>query len=238
MIRINLLPFRAKRQKETIKLEVGIYVLGVILLIAGVLWYNSHLAGKIESLKSEKAKLIEKIAAYNKIVEEVERLKKELSNLQKKLDAIYQLNLNREDAFRLLDTLNAMVIPERMWLMKFNSKSKIQRTRKKVKGKKKKKTMTKTVVEVKIGGTALDSKTVADFMVNLQGAKYRDAKVFSGVKLGYMKEKSFTQRNVKEAILLKSFDVTAIVEPLKKKEDEQKDRKKDQKPKTSKKSKE
>ena len=147
MIRINLLPFRAERKKENIRRQVSIFLLSLIFVILCLFYFNHSLGSKITKLNENIDVTNADLKKYNEINKEIDRIKKTLENLKKKLDVIKTLEQNRYAPVRLLDTMTKMVVAKRMWFTRLEDKGK----------------------SVKIDGIALDNKTVADFMVRLQG---------------------------------------------------------------------
>ena len=183
MIRINLLPFRAARKKENIRRQVSIFLLSLILVLS-VLFVGNYILGMmVNGVKKDIEKANAELKKYNEINEEIARIKKTLENLQKKMDVIKRLELNRHAPVRLLDTLTKMVVPKRMWFTRLEEKD----------------------TAVKIDGIALDNKTVADFMVRLQGSG-----LFKDVNLKTLKQKEFEGNN------LKSFQINCIKMPVEK----------------------
>ncbi|MCP4345267.1 MAG: hypothetical protein GY795_07045 [Desulfobacterales bacterium] len=166
MIRINLLPYRAEKQKETARNQVIIYIVGLALLIGILFWINSYMAGIIEGLNTKIAFTNKEIAKYQAIVKQVEEIERQLAILKKKLKAIYDLNKRRKEALKVFDTLTGMVVENRMWIISLDAKEKIKKIRQGTG----KQAIVITIVNIdfRISGIALDNKTVADFMTNLQ----------------------------------------------------------------------
>ena len=183
MIRINLLPFRAARKKENIRRQVSIFLLSLILVFTILFVVNYGLGFMVSGLKADIEQANAELERYNEINKEIARIKKTLENLQKKMDVINRLELNRHAPVRLLDTLTTMIVAKRMWFTRLEEKD----------------------TTVRIDGIALDNKTVADFMVRLQGSG-----LFKSVNLKTLKQKEFEGNN------LKSFQVTCIKKPIEK----------------------
>ncbi len=161
MIRINLLPFRAARKKENIRRQVSIFLLSFIFAALVIFYYNGKLNGKIHELNTRIDSTKTQVAGYDKINREITNIKKKLEILKKKTDVIKNLESNRMEPVRLLDTMTEMVIPKRMWFTSLEAKEMI----------------------VVIKGIALDNKTVADFMTRLEGSK-----LFASVDLKTLKQ--------------------------------------------------
>jgi type IV pilus assembly protein PilN len=109
------------------------------------------------------------------LTKEIAEIKQKLGIIKKKTVVIKNLELNRKASVILLDTMTSVVIPNRMW---FTSISAISDS-------------------VEIIGLALDNKTVADFMIQLEGSK-----LFSSVSL-----KTLKQQVIKD-VVLKNFEIS------------------------------
>ncbi len=181
MIRINLLPFRAARKKENIRRQVSIFMLSLAFMLIIFFYYNSRLGNKVDSLNANIKHTKTELAKYNKINDEIAQIKKKLSNLKKKVAVMKTLEANRFEPTRLLDVMTQVVVPKRMWFTSLESKGD----------------------KVKINGTALDNKTVADFMVRLE-----DCGLFKEVDLKTLKR---IKGQVKD---LKSFTISCTKKPV------------------------
>ncbi len=155
MIRINLLPYRAERRKEAIRLKVAIFLLGVLALGLILFGYNSHLKSNITELDDNIKTTQQELAKYKKILAEIANIKKELGTLKRKIEVIKSLSRNRKEPVVLLEAMSELMIPKRMWLTNFEEKDK----------------------NINIAGIALDDKTIADYMKRLE-------QKFSDVQLG------------------------------------------------------
>ena len=175
MIRINLLPFRKARKKENVRQQVSVFVLVLIFLIVGMSYLALTLSRKIENLDSRIKTSTQQLSELAVLTKEIDEIKKKLDTIKKKTAVIKNLERNRKSSVVLLDTMTNMVIPGRMW---FTSLSDISES-------------------VEINGLALDNKTVADFMIKLEGSK-----LFSGVSL-----KTLKQQAIKD-VILKNFEIS------------------------------
>jgi type IV pilus assembly protein PilN len=170
MIRINLLPFRAARQKENIRRQVSIFLLSLAFLLIILFYYNWSLGHKIDVVDARIKQTQSDLNKYDKINKEIAAIKKKLSNLKKKTAVMKTLESNRFEPTRLLDTMTQAIVPKRMWFTKLNSKGN----------------------KVQIAGIALDNKTVADFMVRLEKTG-----LFSDVDLNTIKQRKVNKTNLK-----------------------------------------
>jgi type IV pilus assembly protein PilN len=175
MIRINLLPFRAARKKENVRRQISISLLTFSLIIIVVVWYNIFLSNQITDMKARNDNTKAQIAKYEKINKEIAGIKRKLRNLNQKIKVIETLEGNRKKAVLLLDSMTGLIIPERMWFTNLD------------------------VVgdNISLKGIALDERTIADFMKNLE-------KLYGNVAL-----KSIGQRKIKgKSLNLKDFSLT------------------------------
>jgi len=169
MIRINLLPFRAARKKENIRRQVSVFFLSLVLvtILAVVVHvgFNRKIAGLNQQIETTKTQ----VAKYNKINEEIAEIKKKLAVLDKKIEVIQTLDMNRKAPVRLMDSMTQLLVANRMWFTRMDYKDS----------------------GIKLDGIALDNQTVADFMTRVQDfADYKD------VKLASIKQERFTNKNL------------------------------------------
>lgn len=156
MIRINLLPFRAARKKENIRRQVSVFLLSLMLvfLVMGVVVYRMDV--QIQEQRDTLAKKQKEAADLKKKASQVAVIRKELEVLEKKLNVLESLEKGRRLPVEIFEALTEDVIPQRMWLLSYKG----------------------DVNKVNMSGLALDDKTVADFMTNLEKNGY-----FSSVSL-------------------------------------------------------
>ncbi|MBI5592299.1 MAG: PilN domain-containing protein [Deltaproteobacteria bacterium] len=175
MIRINLLPFRKARKKENVRQQVSIFILVLIFLTLGMSYFALSLNRKIQSLDDHIKISKQQLSELTVLTKEIDDIKKKLDVIKKKTTIIKNLEQDRKSSVILLDTMTNMVIPGRMWFTSLSAASD----------------------SVEIYGLALDNKTVADFMIRLEGSK-----LFSSVNL-----KTLKQQAIKD-IGLKNFEIS------------------------------
>ena len=175
MIRINLLPFRKARKKENVRQQVSIFILVVIFLTLGMSYLVLTLNRKIEDFDNRIKISTKQLSELTVLTNEIDDIKKKLDTIKKKIAVIKNLEQNRKSSVILLDTMTSMVIPGRMWFASLSA----------------------TSDSVVINGLALDNKTVADFMIKLEGSK-----LFSSVSL-----KTIKQQAIKD-VVLKNFEIS------------------------------
>jgi type IV pilus assembly protein PilN len=193
MIRINLLPYRELREKENIRKQMSIFFLSFLVVAVFLLIYNMSLQKRIDGLNTKIANNKKMLTQFESQAKEVDRIKKEFDNLEKKTKVIQNLEKKRQDAFRLLDNMTKIVAEntsnsgsdslsdkdnkavKRLWFNDFEAKGNT----------------------IGIKGIAMDNKTVADFMTRLEGSK-----LYKNVNLKTLKQQKISKLN------LKSFEIT------------------------------
>jgi type IV pilus assembly protein PilN len=175
MIRINLLPFRAQRKKENVRRQISLFLLSIFLLAVAMFWYNAVLGDKLSRLEKQVADNQIELKKYDKKNREIATIQKKLKLLKTKTKVIEDLTLSREEAVRLLDVMTRMVIEKRMWLTNFKAAG----------------------TAITLVGTALDNKTIADFMTRLE-----ESPKFAGVRL------KSSQHKAQKGLSLKNFNIS------------------------------
>lgn len=150
MIKINLIPYRAQKARENVRLQVSIYLLSLVLVALGVFVAHSWLAGQINSLEVEVASLDREVKDYEQKAKEVDEIKKQLELLQKKNNVMVTLDTNRKGPVEVMDLLTQMVIENRMWIEYLTIKDD----------------------SLAMRGMAMDEKTTADFMKRFESRQY------------------------------------------------------------------
>jgi type IV pilus assembly protein PilN len=203
MIRINLLPYRESRKKESILRQLNIFLAVFFIVFVILLYYNIWLGKKIDdiniNIKNTKLMLTQTETQAKK----VDQIKNELEKLGHKTDVIKSIETNRRDPVILLENMTKMVAEKtsistpdtsadndnnpikRLWFNSFEASG----------GK------------VNIKGIALDNKTIADFMSRLEESKH-----YKNVNL-----KTITQQKVNK-LNLKRFEIEYVKASLKKPE--------------------
>lgn len=148
MIRINLLPFRASKKKETASQQL--IVIGIIVLIAltviGAVYYVT--LGKISSTNQEIARANEELTNLKKKLGEIDNLKKLQAEVQRKLDILNQLRKEKTGpAIRLARMSD--IVPEKMWLTRYQESG----------------------LSVTISGLAYNEELIAEFMRSIQASQ-------------------------------------------------------------------
>jgi type IV pilus assembly protein PilN len=161
MIRINLLPVRQTKKRETVQQQLLAFAGVIVATIIGcIVWtaYNSNVAAQRRDQIAERRKELQQL---DKIIGEVNEFTAKKKELEEKLQIIDSLKKGKTGPVRALDDL-ATEIPNRVWLTKLDEKS----------------------GTVTMEGLAVDHEDVSAFMKALQKSKY-----YSNIVLQFSKEK-------------------------------------------------
>lgn len=175
MIRINLLPFREARKKESVKRAFMIFIAVILFCGAAMIGFNNYLGVKVKELNDRVTSTKAEIEKYNKINEEIKVLREQLTVLQTKLGVIKNLEANRSTTVTLLDNLTTVIVPDNMWLTQL---------------------VTQDNTSATLNGVATDNKVVADFMLNLE-----EKPKYTQVTLRTLRQTELNSRPVKEFVL-------------------------------------
>jgi len=147
MIKINLLPYRVSKKKETAQQQMIILaaIIAGALIALGAIYIIT--AGKIKTTKSEITKSENELADLKKKIGEIDNLKKLQSQVQKKLDILNQLRREKTGPAMRLARLSD-IVPEKMWLTKYSESG----------------------TTVSISGFSYSEELIAEFMRNIQSS--------------------------------------------------------------------
>lgn len=148
MIRINLLPYRASKKKETASQQLIIMAVTILAVVAASGVAYSVTLGKIRTTKSEITRSEEELANLKKKIGEIDNLKKLQAEVQKKLDILNQLRKEKTGPAIRLARLSD-IVPEKMWLTRYQESG----------------------TNVGISGLAYTEELIADFMRNIQSSQ-------------------------------------------------------------------
>jgi type IV pilus assembly protein PilN len=150
MIKINLLPYREKEQKEDLQRQIiifsGVLALFFLIILSVHLYFSFSVSSMETKIREADARLI----VLNKKVGDIEGFKKDKKELEQKLGVINSLEINRHFAIRMLDELNMLIPAKDAWLEK----------------------ITQTGQELRIEGVARDNSAVARLMKSMETAGF------------------------------------------------------------------
>lgn len=147
MIKINLLPVRATKKKETAKQQLLIFVASLVIVLALAAVVYSMTLIKIKSAKNDIEKSNQEIQRLKTVIGEIDNIKKLQEEVKKKLDVLNRLRKEKTGpAIRLAKLSDAT--PEKLWLTKYVESGE----------------------NVSIAGIAFNEELIAAFMRNLQSS--------------------------------------------------------------------
>lgn len=169
MIRINLLPFRLARKKENIRRQVSVFILLLIFSTILLCYANRFWTDHIVSLSQEVHHLDHQLSGAMRAARKVDRIRKELADLENKRKVIEKLKADRREPVKMLAAMTQLIIAKRMWFTSFDDVG----------------------TRVSIKGVALDNPTVANFMSRLEHSG-----LFSNVNLVNVKQERINKLNL------------------------------------------
>ena len=181
MVKINLLPVRATAKKEILMVQLTIAALMLVLTLAVLGFLHFSLSSKIDSVNLATSKAQAELTRLNKVKAKVDKFKKDSKALEKKLDVIKVLSLERTAAVYLMEAL-VDVTPENLWIESLKeAKSSFVMT-----------------------GISLDYDTIARFMINMELSPF-----FDQVKIKSSKQKKIGEQSVQDFTIQTKFKVPA-----------------------------
>ncbi len=155
MIRINLLPTKAAKKKESTILQLGIAAVSIVLILILSFFMNQMTQRKIDNEQIVINDLNAKLNKLKSVIDKVEEYKREKQDLESKISAIKQLNDQRTGPVKFLEEFST-IVPERAWITTFKETEK----------------------QLTLEGVAMDGPTVTTLVDNLRASKY-----FSNIEL-------------------------------------------------------
>ena len=147
MIKINLLPVRASRKKETAIQQLVIS--GVVVVVIALIVTSMYVFKRVQiaTAKDEITSANNKINELKAKIGKLEELKTLKEQVRKKLDVLTQLRNNKTGPAQRLSTLSDLT-PEQLWLTNYSEAGQ----------------------DVKISGIALNEELIAQFMKALEAS--------------------------------------------------------------------
>jgi type IV pilus assembly protein PilN len=151
MIRINLLPVRTSKKRETAQRQLVYALLGLLVVGGGCLFLHFQITGEVDAMTAQNAELDAEIKRLKQVIGQVEEFEKKKEALQKKLDIIRTLKARKTGPVHMLDEI-ASNIPEKCWLTSLSELNK----------------------KVTLTGVAINNEVIADFISKLEESGYFD----------------------------------------------------------------
>jgi type IV pilus assembly protein PilN len=147
MIKINLLPVRAAKKKETAVQQITIFCIS--LVVVAVLIMTMYLVKQVQiiSTKNDITLATKKIDELKKKIGKLEEVKALKEQVRKKLDVLSQLRKNKTGPAHRLATLSE-ITPEQLWLTGYSESANA----------------------IKVSGLAYNEELIATFMRSLEAS--------------------------------------------------------------------
>jgi len=149
MIRINLLPVRAKKKRNTSIYQI--VAMSAVVMVAMVSAFTVHTVyvNKVEEREKRIADNETEIKRLQKIIGEVNELDKQKQRLLNQLAVIDKLEKGKRGPVRVLDEMSGQ-IPKRVWITSFREQG----------------------GTLSITGSAMDNSDISEFMRAMQKTPY------------------------------------------------------------------
>lgn len=145
MIRINLLLTKGAKHRESVKKQIIILVLFLVITLLLIGGAYGYLLGRIHFAKTAITQAESEIVQLKAKIGQIDNLKKLKEEVRKKLDVLNRLRAGKSGPVKRMAVLSDAV-PERLWLTKY----------------------AETGESVSIGGVAYTEELIADFMRKLE----------------------------------------------------------------------
>ena len=182
MIKINLLPIRAARKKETAIQQL--VIVGVVVAVIAAIVTSLYIVKSVQIAATKD----DIITANNKINElktkigKLEELKTLKEQVKKKLDVLLQLRKNKTGPAQRLASLSDLT-PDQLWLTNYSESAQ----------------------DVKISGIAFTEELIAQYMKALEASKD-----FMSVELVVSEQTEMAGTKFKKFEILMKLETTAI----------------------------
>lgn len=147
MIKINLLPVRAAKKKETLRQQIVILLVSILSVVAICVIMFLFIQMKIQSTKGEIERSESEIKELKAKIGKVNDLKKLKEDVKKKLDVLSTLRKAKVGPVHRLMVISDST-PDKLWLTKYSENG----------------------TDVSISGIAYNEDLIAEFMRNLQAS--------------------------------------------------------------------
>ena len=155
MIRINLLPVRAERKKQSLhkQLAVGIFTIVLVVAICGFIQF--FMVKKINRISHKLKRTQQEITALKPVVNKINSYKEQKNEINKKIAVINSLDSARLEPIYTLYDLNQYK-PDKLWFTQLSKKGS----------------------SLNIKGISIDNETIVNFLDNLKQSRPGAERVF------------------------------------------------------------
>lgn len=204
MIRINLLPITEELKTQQGRTQLLLFA-GVILAVLGVfvlLYFNK--SSELDKLNKQVIENQNKVKVTKRLVADVGTLKKRAETLQKQLDVLNKLEMQRSGPVKVLDELQAILSPPR------NADARFEQAKKNWNAEWDTRrlwleTLSEKGQAFEMAGAAVNADDVAEFLQRLTTSKH-----FQNIKLDYVEanEKRVSQGRAARTVRYVTFRIT------------------------------
>jgi len=121
MIKINLLPVRAAKKKETLRQQISVAVMSLVLVLIAIGYFHFRIVKNIAEVTAKIATTEEELQKTKAQIGEVSKFKEAKKVLEAKLGVIESLKKGKAGPVKMLDELSR-VTPEKLVLISFKEK--------------------------------------------------------------------------------------------------------------------
>lgn len=145
MIKINLLPVRAAKKKETLRQQISVAVMSLVLVLIIIGYFHFRIVKNIAEVTAKIAATEQELQKTKAQIGEVSKFKEAKKVLENKLGVIESLKKEKAGPVKMLDELSS-VTPEKLWLNSFKEQG----------------------GGINIDGMAISEEVIAQFMTELE----------------------------------------------------------------------
>ena len=149
MVTINLLPIKSELRRRSLIQHGLIGGVTLLVLLGSIISIQLSMQAKRDDLNQQIADSKVELARLTKEAQQIEEFKKQKEDLERKLNIISDLNVQKSGPVEILDQLS-LLVPEKAWLTSINNSG----------------------TALQIEGVAVDNPTIAHFMKSLQSSQY------------------------------------------------------------------
>jgi type IV pilus assembly protein PilN len=199
MIKINLLPVRAAKKKETFMNQIYVGILVLVLVFAGVGWRAYSRKAEISRLDKEIVDRKKELDDLKGIVKKVEEFEAKKQVLEQKIALIEDLEKGRDYFIQIIDQIS-QVIPGGLWVTGLSFKG--------AKG------ASKQSSTISVKGSAYEKDDVGIFIANLNANKdfIKEARLLS-LTSSRAKEGAATELYNYDIVIVPKVEEKAAPEP-------------------------
>ena len=172
MIKINLLPVRAAKKKETLRQQISVAVMSLVLVLIVIGYFHFRIVKNIGEVTTKIASTEGELQKTKAQIGEVSKFKEAKKVLENKLGVIESLKKGKAGPVKMLDELSS-VTPEKLWLNSFKEQG----------------------GSINIDGTAISNEVIAQFMTDMEkSSNFKDIElvVTEQIEQGGVKMKKFS----------------------------------------------